>query len=308
MPIEPTKKIWMDGKLVDWENATTHILTHTLHYGNGVFEGIRAHETERGAAIFCLTPHIERLFASAKILNIEIPYTVDELVEAVKETVRVNKMKSCYIRPLVYLGYGEIGLNPLLCEVKVSIAVWSWGKYLGDDSTSNGARLMVSSWQRHNPNSMPTEAKGCGYYINSQLAKVEAVRAGYDEAILLNHLGMVSECTGENLFVVRDGVLLTPPSSAAGALRGITQNCVRSIATDLDIPYREAEMLRTDLYLAEEAFLCGTAAEIVPIASVDDRELGAAPGPITKKIQEVFFDAEVGKVDRYKNWNEYVEK
>ena len=307
MPIEATQKIWMDGKLVDWQDANVHILTHTLHYGNGVFEGIRAHETDRGAAVFRLTPHIERLFSSAKILGIEIPFSVEEIIEAVKETIRVNNMASCYIRPIAYLGYGEMGLNPLVCEVNVAIAVWAWGKYLGEDSTKEGIRAMVSSWQRHNTNSMPTEAKGCGHYINSQLAKVQAIKAGYEEAILLNSQGMVSECTGENLFVVRDSEILTP-SSSAGALKGITQDCIRTIASDLDIPYREADLLRTDLYLAEEAFLSGTAAEIVPICSVDDRDLVTAPGPITKQIQDVFFAAEVGKVDRYKDWNEYVQE
>lgn len=307
MPIEATQKIWMDGQFVDWQDANVHVLTHTLHYGNGVFEGIRAHETERGAAIFRLTPHIERLFSSAKLLEIEIPYTPDELIEATKETVRINKMSNCYIRPLVYLGYGEMGLNPLPCEVKVSIAVWAWGKYLGEESINQGVRMMISSWQRHNPNSMPTEAKGCGHYINSQLAKVQAVRAGYDEAILLNEHGRVSEATGENVFVVRNSELLTPPTSA-GALKGITQDCIRTIAIDSDIPYREADLLRTDLYQADEAFLCGTAAEVVPIRSVDDREIVNVPGPITKKIQEVFFDAEAGKVDRYKDWNEYTEE
>ncbi len=305
MPIEATQKIWMDGEFVDWQDANVHILSHTLHYGNGVFEGIRAHETERGAAVFRLTPHIKRLFSGAKILGFEIPFSEEEVIEAVKETVRVNDMSSCYIRPLAYLGYGEMGLNPLPCKVHLAIAVWAWGKYLGEDSTNEGVSMMVSSWQRHNPNSMPTEAKGVGHYINSQLAKVQAVKAGYDEAILLNEFGRVSECTGENLFAVRDGEILTPPT-AAGALRGITQDCVSTIARDLDIPYRQVDLLRTDLYLAEEAFLAGTAAEVVPIRSVDDRELEAAPGPITQKIQEVFFAAEVGEVDQYKDWNEYV--
>ncbi len=306
MSIEPTKKIWMDGEFVDWQDANIHILTHTLHYGNGVFEGIRAYETEQGAAVFRLTPHIERLFRSAKILCIDIPYTPEQIIEAVKETVRINDMKSCYIRPIVYLGYGEMGLNPLACSVNVSIAVWPWGRYLGEESVSRGVRMMVSSWMRHDPNSMPTEAKGCGHYINSQLAKVQAVKAGYDEAILLSPQGRVSECTGENLFVVQDSQIVTPPASA-GILKGITQDCVKTIAEDLEIPYKSEDLLRSDLYLADEAFLCGTAAEVVPISSVDDREMAKAPGPITEKIQEVFYSAVVGKADRYKDWNEYVE-
>lgn len=304
MPIEPVAKIWMDGELVPWDEAKVHILTHTLHYGNGVFEGIRAYETDRGPAVFRLTPHIERLHDSAKILFIDIPFGVDELVAATKETVAVNGLPSCYIRPIAYLGYGEMGLNPLPCEVNVSIAVWPWGAYLGDEGIKNGVRTMISSWQRHDPNSMPPAAKGCGHYINSQMAKVQAVKAGYDEAILLTGNGHVSECTGENLFIVKRDRIITPPASA-GALEGITQDCVRVIAEDLGIPYETEHLLRSDLYTADEAFLSGTAAEVVPIRSVDDRELGD-PGPITRQIQDVFFDAVRGKVDRYKEWNEYV--
>ena len=304
MPIEKADKIWMNGELVDWDSANVHVLTHTLHYGNGVFEGIRAYETDNGPAVFRLTPHIERLFRSAKILCIDIPYSVDELVDAVKETVKVNKLPSCYIRPLAYLSYGEMGLNPLPCSVDVAIAAWPWGAYLGDEGINSGVRMMISSWQRHDPNAMPPAAKGCGHYINSQMAKVQAVRAGYDEAILLSPQGHVSECTGENLFLVRNGVIVTPPTSA-GALEGITQDSVRQIALDLGIEYREGNILRSDLYTAEEAFLSGTAAEVVPIRSVDDREIGD-PGPVTRAIQERFFEAVRGKRSEYSDWNEYV--
>jgi len=304
MPIEKADKIWMNGELVDWDLANVHVLTHTLHYGNGVFEGIRAYETDNGPAVFRLTPHIERLFRSAKILCIDIPYSVDELVDAVKETVKVNNLPSCYIRPLAYLSYGEMGLNPLPCSVDVAIATWPWGAYLGDEGINSGVRMMISSWQRHDPNAMPPAAKGCGHYINSQMAKVQAVRAGYDEAILLSPQGYVSECTGENLFLVRNGVIVTPPTSA-GALEGITQDSVRQIALDLDIEYREGNILRSDLYTAEEAFLSGTAAEVVPIRSVDDREIGD-PGPVTRAIQERFFEAVRGKRPEYSDWNEYV--
>ena len=304
MPIEKADKIWMNGELVDWDSANVHVLTHTLHYGNGVFEGIRAYETDRGPAVFRLPPHIERLFRSAKILCIDIPYSVDELVDAVKETVKVNDLPSCYIRPLVYLSYGEMGLNPLPCSVDVAIATWPWGAYLGDEGINSGVRMMISSWQRHDPNAMPPAAKGCGHYINSQMAKVQAVRAGYDEAILLSPQGYVSECTGENLFLVRNGVIVTPPTSA-GALEGITQDSVRQIASDLDIEYREGNILRSDLYTAEEAFLSGTAAEVVPIRSVDDREIGD-PGPVTRTIQERLFEAFRGKRSEYSDWNEYV--
>ena len=304
MAFETAEKIWMNGDLVDWDDATVHVLTHTLHYGNGVFEGIRAYETDTGPAVFQLRPHIERLFQSAKILFIDIPWTVDQLVEGVLDTVRVNGFSSCYIRPLVYLGYGEMGLNPLDCKVEVSISCWPWGAYLGDESLEKGVRLMVSSWQRHDPNAMPPAAKGVGHYVNSQMAKVQAIKAGYDEAILLSPQGHVSECTGENLFIVREGKIITPPSSA-GALEGITQKTVRKIAEDLDIPYIQGNILRSDLYIAEEAFLSGTAAEIVPIRSVDDREIGDR-GPITKAIQEVYFDVVRGKRPEYESWNEHV--
>ena len=304
MPIEKTEKIWMNGEFVNWDDATVHVLTHTLHYGNGTFEGIRAYETDRGPAVFQLRPHIERLFQSAKILFIAIPWTVDDLVKGVLDTVRINKVSSCYIRPLVYLGYGEIGLNPLACKVEVSISCWPWGAYLGDEGIENGVKVMISSWQRHGPNAMPPAAKGVGHYINSQMAKVQAIKAGYEEAILLSPQGYVSECTGENLFIVRDGAIITPPTSA-GALEGITQKTVRKIAEDLGIPYSQGNILRSDLYIAEEAFLSGTAAEIVPIRSVDDREIGD-PGPITKAIQEIYFDVVRGKRPEYESWNEYV--
>jgi branched-chain amino acid aminotransferase len=297
-------KIWMDGALVDWDDATIHVLTHTLHYGCGVFEGIRAYETDTGPAVFRLTPHIKRLFRSAKIFMIDVPFTEDDIVQAVKDTVKASGLSSCYIRPLVYLGYGEMGLNPLPCPVNVSVAVWPWGAYLGDDGIANGVSMKISSWQRHGVNSMPPAAKGTGMYINSSMAKIEALKAGYDEAILLSPQGYVSECTGENIFVVKDDVIYTPPISA-GALEGITQDSVRTIARDLGIEYREANLVRSDLYTADEGFLSGTAAEIVPIRAVDDREIGK-PGPITRRIQDVFHDAVRGKVDQYKDWNEHV--
>src|SRR5258705_2113489 len=304
MPITESKFIWMDGELVPWGEAKVHVLTHTLHYGNGVFEGVRAYETAQGPAVFRLTPHIKRLFNSAKIFMLDIPYTVDQIIDATKATVKANDLQSCYIRPLVYLGYGEMGLNPLTSKVNVSIAVWPWGAYLGDEGIQHGVRMKISSWQRHDVNAMPPAAKGTGMYINSQMAKIEAIKAGYDEAILLSPQGYVSECTGENIFIVKDGVIHTPPVSA-GALQGITQDAVRVIATDLGVEYREGNIVRSDLYTADEAFLSGTAAEVVPIRSVDDRELGE-PGPITKEIQNIFFAAVKGEVDRYKDWNEHV--
>lgn len=306
MPITTTEKIWMDGELVDWDAARIHILTHTLHYGCGVFEGIRAYPTDSGPGVFRLTDHIVRLFNSAKIFMIDVPFTVEEIIEATKTTVRVNGLDECYIRPIVYLGYGEMGLNPLPCPVNVSIAVWPWGAYLGDEGIANGVKMMISSWQRHDPNAMPPAAKGTGMYINSSMAKIQALKAGYDEAILLSPQGYVSECTGENLFVVRRGRIVTPPLSA-GALEGVTQDSVITIARDMGYEVEFGHILRSDLYTADEAFLTGTAAEVVPIASVDDRPVGdGKPGSITRKIQETYHAAVRGQVDRYKDWVEHV--
>jgi branched-chain amino acid aminotransferase len=294
----------MDGELVPWEQAQVHILTHALHYGYGVFEGIRAYETAQGPAVFRLTDHIVRLFNSAKMLLIDVPFSVEQVIEATKETVRVNQIDSCYIRPIIYTGYGEMGLNPMPCPINVAIAVWPWGTYLGDEGIKHGVRLKVSSWQRHDPNAIPPAIKATGMYINSSLAKVEALKAGYDEAVLLSPQGFVSECTGENIFMVKDGRIITPPVSA-GALEGITQKSIFTIARDLGIEVETGNILRSDLYTCEEAFLSGTAAEVVPIKSVDDRMIGE-PGPITRKVQETFFATVRGEVDRYKDWCEHV--
>ena len=304
MPFEKTEKIWMDGELVPWDEARVHVLTHSLHYGSGVFEGIRTYAAADGPAVFRLTDHIQRLFDSAKLIMMEIPYTRDEIVEACKLTVRESGLDSCYVRPIAFLGYGEIGLNPLPCEVNVSIAAWPWGSYLGEESLETGVRVQVSSWRRMDPNINPVAAKGTGIYINSSLAKVEAVKAGYDEAIMLNTQGFVAECTGENVFVVKDGVVMTPPTSS-GALAGITRDSIMTIARDLGHPVVEQQLLRHDLYLADEAFLTGTAAEVVPIRSVDDREIGSR-GTITRTLQETYFAAVRGEVERYKDWLEYV--
>ncbi|MDX2380391.1 MAG: branched-chain amino acid transaminase [Acidimicrobiia bacterium] len=304
MPITPTPKIWMNGELVDWDKAQVHVLTHTLHYGTGVFEGIRAYETAQGPAVFRLTEHIERLHLSARILGIEIPYTVDEIVEATRDTVRSTGLDSCYVRPIAYLGYGEMGLNTMPCTVDVAIACWPWGAYLGDDAVEKGVRMKVSSWRRHEHNTMPPAAKTIGNYVNSSLAKVEALKAGYDEAIMLAPSGLVAECSGENIFVCRRGKFFTPPLSA-GALEGITQNSVHRIATDLGIEVVVDNLARSDLYIAEEAFVCGTAAEVSSVNSVDDREI-PCPGPMTKAIAEVYHRAIRGQEDRYKDWCELV--
>ena len=309
MPITPTDKIWMDGELVDWDAATVHVLTHTMHYGSGVFEGIRAYPTASGVAIFRLREHIERLLTSARIFLMDVSYSADDLMAATRDVVRENGLdQGCYIRPLVYLGYGEMGLNPLPCPVNVSIAAWPWGTYLGDEGVANGVSVKISSWRRHDPNAVPTAAKGTGMYVNSSLAKVEALKAGYDEAILLAPDGNVSECTGENIFVVKNGRLLTPPTSEAGALDGITQDTVATIARDLGHEVAHQQLIRTDLYTADEAFLTGTAAEVGPIRAGDDRTVGEGrPGPITMQLQQTYFAAVRGEVDRYKDWLDHVE-
>jgi len=304
MPITPTPKIWMNGELVDWEDAKIHVLTHTLHYGTGVFEGIRAYETAEGPGIFRLTDHIVRLHNSAKILGMELPYTVEEIVEATKDVVRESGLQSAYIRPIAYYGYGEMGLSTLPCSVDVSIACWAWGAYLGDDALTEGVRLKTSSWTRLDHNSMPPAAKTTGNYVNSTLAKVEALKGGYDEALLLNPQGMVSECTGENIFVARHGKLLSPPL-AAGALEGITQDSVMTIGRDLGFEVELSELARSDVYVAEEMFLCGTAAEVSAVNSVDDRAI-PCPGPMTTAIGEAYHKAIRGETDRYKDWVEHV--
>jgi len=304
MPITPTEKIWMNGELVDWDKAQIHVLTHTLHYGTGVFEGIRAYETSQGPAVFRLTDHIERLHHSAHIMGFEIPYTVAELVDATKQTVASTGLSSCYVRPIAYLGYGEMGLNTLPCSVDVAIACWPWGAYLGDDSVAKGVRMKISSWTRHDHNTMPPASKTTGNYVNSSLAKVEALKAGYDEAIMLAPNGLIAECTGENIFVARHGRLITPPLSA-GALEGITQHTVMTIARDLGFEVTVDNLARSDLYIAEEAFVCGTAAEVSSINSVDDREI-PCPGPMTTAIAEIYHRTIRGEEDQYKDWCEHV--
>ncbi len=304
MPITTTPKIWMNGSLVNWDDAKVHVLTHTLHYGTGVFEGIRAYETSNGPAVFRLTDHIKRLHNSAQIMGMEMPYSVEELVEATKQTVKSTGLPSCYVRPLAYYGYGEMGLNTLPCKVDVAIACWPWGAYLGDDAVDKGVRMKISSWTRHDHNTMPPAAKTVGNYVNSSLAKVEALKAGYDEAIMLAPNGLVAECTGENIFCVRNGVILTPPLSA-GALEGITQSSVTKIARDLGFDIRVDNIARSDLYIADEIFVCGTAAEVGSVSSVDDRKV-PCPGPMTKAIATTYAKAVRGQDDRYKHWCELV--
>jgi branched-chain amino acid aminotransferase len=298
------EKIWMDGLLVDWDDCHVHVLTHALHYGSGVFEGIRCYETADGPAVFRLTEHMQRLERSAKILRMELGRTVEELVDATKDVIRANGLKECYIRPLAYRGYGVMGLNPLPAPVNVSIAVWPWESYLGEEGMKHGVTAGISSWRQRGMNAMPPTAKTTGNYTNSSLAKIEALDHGYDEAILLNEVGHVCEGTGENIFIVRDGVILTPPVSD-GILDGITRDAVIRMADDFGIIVRERSLVRTDLYLADEMFMCGTAAEVVPVRVVDGRVIGE-PGPVTLLLQQTYMKAVRGEVPAYEEWLERV--
>ncbi|MFM7719468.1 MAG: branched-chain amino acid transaminase [Actinomycetota bacterium] len=307
MPITEVEKIWMDGELVPWAEAKVHVLTHALHYGSGVFEGIRAYETKRGPAVWHLDEHLKRMERSAKLYHMNIPFSHAELVEAVKDTIRANEVPACYIRPLAFRGYGEMGVNPLNAPVQMIIAVWPWGAYLGANALEMGVRAKISSWRRNPQNALPAAAKASGQYINGVLAKVEAVSASYDEGIMLSEEGFITDGTGENIFVVRDGVLFTPPISA-GCLDGITRTSVMTMARDLGFEVREMDLVRTDLYNADEAFFTGTAAEITPIREVDDRIVGEGRrGAITEKLQEVFFSATRGEEPRYADWLAYVD-
>ncbi len=300
--MQEVSKIWMDGTLVDWKDANVHVLTHSLHYGLGMFEGIRCYKGVTGSAIFRLRDHVDRLFASAKIGMIAIPYSKEDISEAILDVVRANALEACYIRPLVYLGYGEMGLFPNEhLPVRVSVAAWPWGTYLGEDGLVNGIRAKVSSYARHHVNSNMPLAKISGYYVNSIMAKQEVKRAGYDEAILLDTEGYVAEATGENIFILRRGKLKTPPLQAV--LEGITRHSVCQIAQDFGLKVKEERFGRDELYSADEVFLTGTAAEITPLREVDDRPVGEGkPGAITKKIQQTYFDIVSGKGNTHPEW------
>ncbi len=304
MPIQAVKKIWMNGELVDWDDAKIHVLTHSLHYGSGVFEGIRCYKTGRGPAVFRLKEHMQRLHDSGKVYFMDIPYSVDELCTATKELIRANGLEECYIRPIAYRGYGEMGLNPLNSPIDVSIAAWPWGAYLGEEGLRNGIRVKVSSFQRISPNILPPTAKNTGQYANSILAKLESIHAGYDEAILMDYRGFISEGPGENLFIVKDGIIYTPPEHAS-ILKGITRDSIIVIARDLGYEVVETDMTRGTLYLADEAFFTGTAVELTPIREIDGYRIGR-PGPITRKIQAKFFEVIKGRDERYKNWCDFI--
>ena len=297
-------KIWMDGELVDWDKAQVHVLTHALHYGSGVFEGIRCYETADGPAVFRLREHMERFERSAKMLFMDTGYTVDEMVEAVKETIRVNKLPACYIRPLAFRGYGAMGVDPLPAPVQVIIACWPWESYMGETALREGVDVGVSSWRQRGINSMPPAIKATGNYLNSSFARIEANQHGYAEAVLLNEDGKVCEGTGENLFIVRKGVISTPPVSD-GLLEGITRDSIMQIAVDLDYDVIEESLVRTDLYVADEMFMTGSAAEVVPVRSVDHRIIGPA-GPVTLDLQQAFFRVVRGEEPGYEDWLERV--
>lgn len=304
--MQKTEKIWMDGKFVDWGSAKIHILTHALHYGTAVFEGIRCYDSIKGPAVFRLRDHMTRFLNSAKIYLMKIPYNLDELCEAVKETVRVNEVKECYIRPLAYVGHKEMGLDPTGNPINVAIAVWPWGTYLGEEGLKKGVRCKISSWARVDNRILPPQAKCSANYANSVLAKLEALRCGYDEAILLNINGHIAEGPGENIFIIKNGILITPPTSS-GALFGLTRDSVIEIAKEFEIPCLEVDILKDELFLADEAFLSGTAAEVTPIREVDERTVGnGSRGPFTEKIQSKFFQIVNGEDEKYHKWLDLV--
>ncbi|MFF2042224.1 branched-chain amino acid transaminase [Kitasatospora sp. NPDC058170] len=299
MVLPEASMIWLDGALVPWRDARTHVLTHGLHYGTGVLEGTRVFATADGPAVFRLLEHLRRLERSARMLRMELPYGVDELAKATVDLVRANGHRSCYLRHFAFLGYGSMGLDMRDSPTTTSIASWEWQSQL--PSGEAGIRVKTSSWRRNDPNAVPPAAKATGPYLNAVLARREATDAGYDEALLLGPDGSVSECTAENVFAVRDGVLRTPPTSA-GALEGITQDTVLTVARELGLPVRVEGLLRSDLYAADEVFVCGTAAGVVPVRSLDDRELPAAPGPVTARLRAAYGAAVSGADPRYRHW------
>ena len=304
--VQKADKIWMDGKLINWDDANVHILTHSLHYGVALFEGIRCYECQNeSSAVFRLKEHIKRLFDSAKIAMIKIPFTQEEIVQACIDTLKDNNQKSGYLRPLVFIGDGAMGLHPQDNPIRVSIITWPWGAYLGDDGMQNGIRVKISSFTRHHVNIMMTKAKISGNYVNSILAKLEVTQDGFDEALLLDAEGFVAEATGENLFIVRDNILSTPPLTSV--LAGITRETIITIAKDMGYSVAERRFTRDEVYIADEAFFCGTAAELTPIREVDHRLIGdGKPGQITKNIQKTYFDIVQGRAEKYKSWLTYL--
>lgn len=306
MAIPESEYIWVNGKFIKWHEAKIHILTHALHYGSGVFEGIRCYKTEQGPAVFRLREHMERLYRSAEPYFMEIPFSIDELCEATVKLISRNKLSECYIRPIVYRGYGDMGLNPLKNPVEVAIAVWPWGLYLGKEALEKGARIKTSSFERISSKALPVKAKACGMYINSILAKVDALRQGYDECIMLDYQGYVSEGSAENIFIVKNKIIITPPDES-NILLGITRDSVIVIAKNLGYQIKKTPVTRDMLYEADEAFFTGTAAEIAPIREVDDRMIGdGKPGPIALRLHKEFTDIIKGRNENYKGWLTFV--
>ncbi|MCL1891422.1 MAG: branched-chain amino acid transaminase [Coriobacteriia bacterium] len=297
-----SKYIWRNGEQIAWADATVHILSHALHYGTAVFEGMRCYKTENGSAVFRLNEHMTRLCRSASMIGMDLPYTAEELTKAALELIRANELESCYVRPIAFRGYGAVGVNPRPAVIEVAIAVWPWGDYLGEEALENGISAGISSWRQRGVNATPGAVKSSAGYLNSGLAHMEALDHGYGEAILLNEAGMVAEGSGENIFAVRNGELFTPPLSD-GILEGLTRNSVIQIARDLGYTVTERSLVRTDLYAADEVFFTGSAAEVTPIAAIDNRTIGSGKrGPITKVLQERFFEVVAGRVDEYKDW------
>lgn len=307
MAWDESKKIWLDGKFIDWKEANIHVLSHVVHYGSSVFEGIRCYENNNQGAIFRLKEHVNRLFESAKIYKIKIPYSQEEICEAIKEIITLNELKECYIRPVTYRGYGALGVNPSSSPINTAIAAWSWGKYLGEDALEKGVDVGVSSWRRMAPNTLPSMSKSGANYMNAQLAKLEAIENDYDECIMLDIEGFIGEGSGENIFLIKDDVIYTP-SIASSILKGITRDSTIEIASELGYSVKEDKLPRELLYLADELFLTGTAAEITPVRSVDGIAIGDGKrGPITEKIQTEFFNILNGKTEDKFNWLTFLE-
>jgi branched-chain amino acid aminotransferase len=305
-PMPKSDKVWYNGELVDWDAANVHVLSHVVHYGSSVFEGIRCYNTEKGPAVFRLKEHVDRLFDSAKIYRMEIPYSREEICEAILETIRMNGLNACYIRPVVFRGYGSLGVDPMTCPVETVIAVWEWGQYLGDEALKKGVSVCTSSWNRVAPNTLPFLAKAGGNYLNSQLVRMEANANGYDEGIVLGTDGLVSEGSGENIFVIRDGKVYTPASHYA-ILSGITRDTAITLARAAGISVEERGIPREFLYIADEVFFTGTAAEITPIRQIDKIQIGAGErGPVTEKLQQLFFDILYARVEDRYNWLSFV--
>jgi branched-chain amino acid aminotransferase len=306
MVLDESGKIWFNGNFVEWKDANLHVLSHVVHYGSSVFEGIRCYKTKNGPAIFRLREHVQRLINSGKIYRMEIPFSVDELSQAIVETVKTNNLEMCYIRPVAFRGYGELGVYPMNCPVETIIAAWSWGKYLGEEAIEQGVDVGISSWRRMAPDTMPNMAKAGSNYMNSQLAKMESIVNGYDEGIMLDYHGMVSEGSGENIFVVLDEVLYTPPISSS-LLSGLTRDAIIILAREIGLEVREEQIPREMLYISDEVFLTGTAAEVTPVRSIDKITVGEGlRGKLTKKIQKAFFDVVNGENDDDHGWLTYI--